>query len=307
VSKSLDKQFGRFLRQQRADASYAQFARKLGISLALFSTQFTKPLLDGAKADYLVGTYDGTTFHPETEMQFPEIHPEGRSLYAPQTWRTEIDGKPAVIQMGFLHHEKGPLLTWNNQMAFPVELTLHQTPDGPRLYREPFGIAKLRTDAKTWKDLVVKSGDNPLAEVRGDVLEIRAEIDLSAAKGFTLGVRGKTIGYAAGGKIEFDGLKVEAPASVSRVALQMLVDRSSIELFLDRGRASISRSLFFDPARQDFSLTSDGGEVRVVSMEVNRLKPVWAAHPLQPRAFGTPVEPEWRHPQKHIPSSKATK
>jgi transcriptional regulator with XRE-family HTH domain len=32
VGKSLDKQFGRFLRQQRADASYAQFARKLGIS-----------------------------------------------------------------------------------------------------------------------------------------------------------------------------------------------------------------------------------------------------------------------------------
>lgn len=47
VGKSLDKQFGRFLRQQRGDQSYAVFARKLGISLALFSTQFTKPLIDG--------------------------------------------------------------------------------------------------------------------------------------------------------------------------------------------------------------------------------------------------------------------
>jgi len=32
VGKSLDKQFGRFLRQRRGDASYAVFARQLGIS-----------------------------------------------------------------------------------------------------------------------------------------------------------------------------------------------------------------------------------------------------------------------------------
>jgi transcriptional regulator with XRE-family HTH domain len=32
VGKSLDKQFGRFLRQKRGEDSYAVFARKLGIS-----------------------------------------------------------------------------------------------------------------------------------------------------------------------------------------------------------------------------------------------------------------------------------
>jgi transcriptional regulator with XRE-family HTH domain len=32
VGKSLDKQFGRFLRQQRGNESYAVFAKKLGIS-----------------------------------------------------------------------------------------------------------------------------------------------------------------------------------------------------------------------------------------------------------------------------------
>lgn len=32
MGKSLDKQFGRFLRQRRGDASYAVFARHLGIS-----------------------------------------------------------------------------------------------------------------------------------------------------------------------------------------------------------------------------------------------------------------------------------
>jgi len=32
VGKSLDKQFGRFLRQQRGSESYAVFAKRLGIS-----------------------------------------------------------------------------------------------------------------------------------------------------------------------------------------------------------------------------------------------------------------------------------
>ena len=32
MGKSLDKQFGRFLRDKRGEASYAVFARKLGIS-----------------------------------------------------------------------------------------------------------------------------------------------------------------------------------------------------------------------------------------------------------------------------------
>ena len=32
MGKSLDKKFGRFLRERRGDASYAVFARQLGIS-----------------------------------------------------------------------------------------------------------------------------------------------------------------------------------------------------------------------------------------------------------------------------------
>lgn len=32
MGKRLDKQFGRFLRQKRGEASYAMFARQLGIS-----------------------------------------------------------------------------------------------------------------------------------------------------------------------------------------------------------------------------------------------------------------------------------
>jgi DNA-binding Lrp family transcriptional regulator len=39
VGKSLDKQFGRFLRQQRGQQSYAVFAKRLGISA---STLFCK-------------------------------------------------------------------------------------------------------------------------------------------------------------------------------------------------------------------------------------------------------------------------
>ena len=32
MAKSLDEQFGQFLREQRGDMTYAQFARKLGVA-----------------------------------------------------------------------------------------------------------------------------------------------------------------------------------------------------------------------------------------------------------------------------------
>ena len=232
-----------------------------------------KWVLVGADAGYRLGSFDGTSFQPETDMLYPEL---GRKYYAPQTWTSAIDGTASVIQMGFIPHEKGTSLTWHNQMAFPVTLTLRQTPDGIRLHREPIaGIAQLRTASKKWQDLTVKAGDAPCAELCGDRFEVRADIDFGSATAFTLNVRGKTIRYTADGKLAVNGAKADVAWFKRRVALQLLVDRSSVELFLDHGRVSVSKCVFFEPAKQGFSLASEGGTLRVVSLEVNQLKSVW--------------------------------
>ena len=234
-----------------------------------------KWVLCGADAGYMLGSFDGVAFKPETGMLHAELNAPG-TFYAPQTWTKPGEQESSVVQMGFLNHPRASHLTWHNQMAFPVTLTLRPTAEGVRLYREPVPeLATLRTESKTWQNLTLKGGDNPLAEIRGDLFEIRAEIDFGAATACTLGVRGQSIRFAANGQCNVAGLKKELGLTDHHLAVQLLVDRSSMELFLDHGRASISKCVFFDSENQSFSLTSEGGEIRVVSLEVNRLKSVW--------------------------------
>ena len=197
-----------------------------------------KWVLCGADGGYLLGAYDGTSFKPETGMLHTELTGRG-SFYAPQTWTRPTDQGASVVQMGFLFHPKGSHLTWHNQMCFPVTLTLRPTAEGVRLFREPIpDIAALREESQSWQNLTLKPGDNPLADIHGDAIEIRAEVEFGTATAFTLTARGKAIRFAADGPVNMAGVKEEFVPSGRRVVLQLLVDRSL------RGALSRSRTRF---------------------------------------------------------------
>jgi transcriptional regulator with XRE-family HTH domain len=68
VGKSLNKQFGRFLRQQRGQESYAVFAKKLGISA---SSLFR---LENADQNVTLGKLEDILERLKVEMRdvFPE-------------------------------------------------------------------------------------------------------------------------------------------------------------------------------------------------------------------------------------------
>jgi transcriptional regulator with XRE-family HTH domain len=56
VGKSLDKQFGRFLRQQRGNDSYAVFAKRLGISAStLFRLENAEQSVTLGKLEDILG------------------------------------------------------------------------------------------------------------------------------------------------------------------------------------------------------------------------------------------------------------
>ena len=62
---------------------------------------------------------------------------------------------------------------------------------------------------------------------------------------------------------------------LNKVDIEILVDRSSIEIFVDGGRYSISSS--FIPAQDKLrcELYTIGGEIVVDYLEVNSLKSIW--------------------------------
>jgi len=59
--------------------------------------------------------------------------------------------------------------------------------------------------------------------------------------------------------------------------LCILVDRSSIEVFADQGEVTLSAITLANSDR-NVSLFSEGGSMRVISFEANRLESIWLGH-----------------------------
>ncbi len=162
-------------------------------------------------------------------------------------------------------------------MTFPCYLSLKTFPDGVRLCREPIKeIQKLYEDRKTWGAFTLKPGNNPLVDLKGEQFDIQAEFDLADSSTINIEMRGQTLRYLAGdNQLDFGSVKTPLRLSGNRLRLRMLVDRSSIEVFANDGQVSISKVFFFDPAETHFSLTSEGGNVKVLSLVVNYVGSVW--------------------------------
>jgi fructan beta-fructosidase len=241
-----------------------------------------KWVLMDASYDYRVGTFDGTQFLPETDKLRADAAAP-RYLYACQTWKKSRAGDQPPVQMGFMRFPKNPAeipvrLVWYDQMTFPVDLSLKTFPEGVRLCREPVpAIQKLYRDQKSWDAFPLKPGDNPLANVAGDQLDIHAEFDLGSATAIDFGIRGQTLHYSITSR-ELDLAGTKAPVSLAgkHLCLRLLVDSSSIEAFANYGQASISRVFFFDPAQKQYSLTCEGGQVGVTSLVVNHIGSIWS-------------------------------
>ena len=130
-----------------------------------------KWVLTAASSEYMVGQFDGTTFRPET----PKLPGHrGRGFYAAQTFSREPRGR--VVQIGWLQTTT-PGMPFNQGMSLPLKLSLRTTPGGPRLAWEPVEeLTALRSLRLAKFSGELKPGDHPLAGVKGELIELRAEL-----------------------------------------------------------------------------------------------------------------------------------
>ena len=84
------------------------------------------------EGDYKVGTFDGISFKPETELQKLDF---GKNFFAAQTLSNSPGGK--VIQIAWMRGGEFPEMPFNGQMSFPTELSLRSTKKGTVLCRKP--------------------------------------------------------------------------------------------------------------------------------------------------------------------------
>jgi fructan beta-fructosidase len=213
-----------------------------------------KWVLTAASSEYMVGTFDGQKFTPETPKLKGHL---GRGFYAAQTFTHEP--KDRVIQIGWLQTAT-PGMPFNQAMSLPLELRLRQTAAGPRLTWQP---------AEELKSLRVASfrGDD-VAKCRGELLELRAEF----AGDVTFTIRGATISYdAAKQEIVVNNHRAPAPLVYGKQRLIIYVDRTALEVFASDGLTYVP--LPFTPKPEDLSVAITDG--RCQSLESHQLSSTW--------------------------------
>ncbi|GAA3590090.1 glycoside hydrolase family 32 protein [Kribbella ginsengisoli] len=242
-----------------------------------------KWVLSDGSGEYVVGDFDGTTFHPLNRMQQKinqtDTH-AGGGYYAALTF-ANLPVKDRVVSMAWQGENQGTI--WTGNATFPVDQRLKRTPDGPRVVSTPIPeIASARTSTRTWKDrtLDARSAKQLLAGVEADTYELEATVDVRDAErfGFRLhtspdGWFDRDVVYDAKAQT-LDGTALKPDHG--KVKLRLLVDRGQLEVFGNDGDVYQSHNVNFDslPGGNGLEFFVDG-KVHVESLTLHELGSIW--------------------------------
>jgi fructan beta-fructosidase len=223
--------------------------------------------------DYAVGSFDGKTFVAESGKQRYNF---GNCFYASQTFNDipPEDGRRIQIGWGTVSL---PGMPFNQMMTFPVELTLRTTEEGLRLFAWPVReIEALRGRKHEWANEELTPGRNVLADIAGDLFDIRAEFEVGDAAEMGLTIRGVPVTYdVREGQLSCEGKSAPLKPMGSKVRLRLLVDRTSIEVFGNDGRIYMPIGVIPSDDSMALEVFSRGGVSRAASLEVCELKSAW--------------------------------
>ena len=232
----------------------------------------------GGDCTYVVGSFDGRNFTPEDEIQNTLVpwNENGSNGYAAQTFNGIPSADGRRIQIAWLRHGDYPGMAFYYQTAFPCELKLRTTPLGIRLCRLPVQeVERLHRKHHHWADTTLVQGESSPVDIAGELFDIRAELELSGEVRFEL--NGQTVAYDANTRrVSCMGYEVELPSPAEgSIRLQILVDRNSIELFVNEGEASLTYCFLPKADQKGVRVSASVGSVRIISVDVHELSSIW--------------------------------
>jgi sucrose-6-phosphate hydrolase SacC (GH32 family) len=248
-------------------------------------------VLVSGDANYMIGSFDGTRFTPESEAlcgdwgnpPFHLIEDNFTSrqmccqVYATQTWNKLPDGRRVQIahmpQSNWIGRWDAPFL---GNLTFPCELSLHRTAKGLRVYRSPVGEIE-RLYQRRYRLPESPFGGvrkDPLDGIRGEALDMHLRIEIGSAREIGLWAHNRPIhisprnralfclGYTMPLTLEPDGV----------VDVRLLIDRTSIEIYEGQGMHAMSLATPEKLYDTSVRLHAQGGEARVLAGEVREIR-----------------------------------
>jgi len=252
----------------------------------------------GSGTQYFVGDFDGHTFTDETQgTQWMDY---GTDNYAGVTWANTPDRKIFIGWMNnWSYADKIPTSSWRGSMTLPRKLSLKTVHGSPRLISEPVQeLQSLRKQMITMKEKNLSA--NPLTRefVDVDLREALLSLDINTqdARDIILRLSNKEdqeleIGFRSREKDFYidrrdAGVDTfhqafpaihEAPFAEwpQTLTLDIYLDRSSVELFVNNGERVMTNRIFNSKAFTKLEIYTTAGEAELERLDLYEIKPVW--------------------------------
>jgi sucrose-6-phosphate hydrolase SacC (GH32 family) len=238
-------------------------------------------LFDG-DGSYLIGSFDGEKFVAESKKIRSDY---GANYYATQTWSNIPQSDGRTIQIAWMKGGQYPKMPFNGQMTFPCEISLKKFAEGIRLVRQPIKEISLlheKGDVYENKNLIPGINKNLVHGVKNDCMHLIGSFKLKTVDNFGFFVRldkkknGTEIMYNVKTKtLSCLGNSAIVEPIDGTIKLDILLDRSSIEIFANDGKVVMSSCFTPSENADGLYLYNIGGELFVEKLEVYPMKSIW--------------------------------
>jgi len=240
---------------------------------------------EGDCARYVVGSFDGVTFSPESD---PIPIEEGGWNYSTQTWSDAPDGRRIFISWMSTPFGGANVLPgnpFNGQYRVAWELTLLETPAGLRLARRPVKeLTTLRQDAVSSPSGKIAPGEHAIEAVNTRSVDIECVIEPAQAMNVAFrseGVQFVCYDVASQTMRVLDREHAWPLTADGTLSLRILFDVNCVEVFAPDGLTVMS-SVYssetleaLDESRPRLSVEVTGGPARIDPMAVHPMRSIW--------------------------------
>lgn len=232
----------------------------------------TRWVMYGASNTYMIGSFDGKTFVPEGgKYSFTS-----GTIYAAQTFSNipASDGRRIQIGWGRIAH---PGMPFNGMMLLPTELRLRTTVDGIRMTSVP-----VREVESLLKEVYTAKGAQRTDEANTacrrfdslDGLHLHCTLQLSYSTSAGISLNGQSLVDYDCNQNTINGrfYSPQDPTQLS-ITVDVYVDRTSVEVFVDDGLYSYSLERKHDGNSRGLEFW--GNEATVSNLKIDAVQSVW--------------------------------
>ena len=229
-----------------------------------------KWVLTGASSEYMVGTFDGEKFKPET----PKLPGHrGKGFYAAQTFSDIPANDGRRIQIGWLQ-APSPGMPFNQCMSLPLELNLLSTADGPRLTMNPVSLAAITAYSESPKGLSLQPGETKsFGEYTRGFLRVDTEFEPGADSELKFNLNGVAITYdAQKQEINVNGHRAPAPLRAGKQKIVIVTDRTVFEVFASDGLTYVPVPVLWKDEARGAQVSLRGAPLKSATFSVAELR-----------------------------------